>query len=270
MPRTSRRDWEDLFHTADRDGNGTLDINELRILFRRAGSKITESQLLEVFEYFDGPHGDRKITLAEFIRGIKKIEDFHRDVETLFYRYDRDRSGYLDRNEMKTLLNSTGHRFTAREIISLKKYFKPHISSMQRRTMEQWAAIFKAADKDKSGKLDAEEFKDMFLKAGVNLTEAQLNQAFHYCEGPRGDKSVTFKEFLKGMSRMEEMIKKLTALFNSFDKDKSGSLTKPEIKEILLACGANYTEAELELIINKMDLSRDGKISLDEFLNAMM
>ncbi|KAK0060108.1 calmodulin-2 [Biomphalaria pfeifferi] len=116
MPRASRRDWESLFKLADRDGNGYLDINELRALFKKANSRVTESQLIDIFEYFDGPNGDRRITMKEFTTGIRKIEQFHRDVESLFKKFDRDRSGFLDRNEMKRLLESSGQRFTHQEV----------------------------------------------------------------------------------------------------------------------------------------------------------
>ncbi|KAI8789000.1 calmodulin-2/4, partial [Biomphalaria glabrata] len=65
-------------------------------------------------------------------------------------------------------------------------------------------------------------------------------------------------------------IVKLTALFKKYDKDKNGQLSKQELTEVLRACGGNYTEEEIVNILDRMDSSRDGKVSLDEFLNSIL
>nr|KAI8768783.1 caltractin-like [Biomphalaria glabrata] len=114
--KATKKDWERLFKSADKDGNGTLDVDELRELFKRGGSHTPESQLQEIFKFFDGPAGDLKITRKEFMQGIEKMNQFQRKVEGLFKKFDADNSGYLDRKEMKNLILSTGHNFTPKEI----------------------------------------------------------------------------------------------------------------------------------------------------------
>ncbi|XP_055867591.1 16 kDa calcium-binding protein-like [Biomphalaria glabrata] len=141
---------------------------------------------------------------------------------------------------------------------------------MPRKTSAEWAAIFIAADRDKSGKLDEKEFKEMFVRSGVQLSDHQIKNTFNYCEGNNGDKMITFDEFMKGMTKMENLIVKLTALFKKYDKDKNGQLSKQELTEVLRACGGNYTEEEIVNILDRMDSSRDGKVSLDEFLNSIL
>ena len=56
----------------------------------------------------------------------------------------------------------------------------------------------------------------------------------------------------------------LKRAFNLIDKDRSGSLEKKELLEVLKISGFGYQDA-LELSA-KIDKSKDGKIQLKEFL----
>ncbi|CAL1530928.1 unnamed protein product [Lymnaea stagnalis] len=141
---------------------------------------------------------------------------------------------------------------------------------MPKTSLKEWEALFRAADKDKSGALDLNELKAMLRSANSRITDSQIADTFVYFEGNNGDKRVTLAEFIKGMKKLEEFLNKLTALFHKFDKDSSGFLEKNEFKKVLEACGSKLTEAELAEILRKTDTSRDGKISLEEFLSAMM
>ncbi|CAL1530929.1 unnamed protein product [Lymnaea stagnalis] len=140
MPRHSMSKWEAAFKAADRDRNGTLDRKELRALFKQHNCNLTESQLNELFVYFDGPRGDQRITLSEFVAGLERVDTFVKSVESLFNKFDADRSGYLDRSEMKRLLESSGHRFTQPEVIE----------------------IMKRSDKNGDGKISLQELLDAF------------------------------------------------------------------------------------------------------------
>ncbi|XP_059161701.1 calmodulin-like [Physella acuta] len=141
---------------------------------------------------------------------------------------------------------------------------------MPRKSMAEWEALFKATDKDKNGTLDINELRLMLKSANSNITESQLANMFVYFESTNGDKKITLSEFISGMQKLEGFIKTLSTLFTKFDKDKNGYLDKKELKKIIDACGQKFTDMELDEIMKKMDTSRDGKISLAEFLDAMI
>ncbi|KAK4474222.1 hypothetical protein MN116_000073 [Schistosoma mekongi] len=61
--------------------------------------------------------------------------------------------------------------------------------------------------------------------------------------------------------------KQWIAVFNSIDKDGNKSLTRDEIELCLKNIGVSQSLAEK--IIKETDLNNDGKISLDEYLNAL-
>nr|CAX76378.1 16 kDa calcium-binding protein (Egg antigen SME16) [Schistosoma japonicum] len=57
------------------------------------------------------------------------------------------------------------------------------------------------------------------------------------------------------------------AVFNSLDKDGNKLLTRDEIEQCLKSLGVS--ESFAEKIIKEIDLNKDGKISLDEYLKAL-
>eukprot|EP01017_Pseudomicrothorax_dubius_P035900 TRINITY_DN508_c0_g2_i1.p1 TRINITY_DN508_c0_g2~~TRINITY_DN508_c0_g2_i1.p1 ORF type:complete len:416 (-),score=148.11 TRINITY_DN508_c0_g2_i1:120-1367(-) len=65
---------------------------------------------------------------------------------------------------------------------------------------------------------------------------------------------------------MENLPKEtLQKLFESMDKDKSGSLDRHEIKQVSTELGNPLNDAELDDLFNTVDIDRDGSISFKEF-----
>ena len=62
---------------------------------------------------------------------------------------------------------------------------------------------------------------------------------------------------------------RLQAQFEEIDKDKSGTISKKELKRALKKEG-NLTEWEIIEFVNVADKDGDGQISLDEWLEAMI
>ena len=59
--------------------------------------------------------------------------------------------------------------------------------------------------------------------------------------------------------------KTLRAAFNNFDKDKSGTIDKSEIKALLGCCDPD----NIEKIMKQVDKDGDGAISYEEFAQMM-
>ncbi|GFO44021.1 calmodulin [Plakobranchus ocellatus] len=137
-----------------------------------------------------------------------------------------------------------------------------------KKSVSQWEAAFKAADKDGSGSLDIGELRDMLRKCNCNITDSQIAEAFVYLDGPQGDRRITLEEFTKGMQNLETFIAKLAELFKKFDADNSGYLEKNELRKVLECCGHKFTEDEINEILRTADKSGDGKISFQEFFDA--
>jgi len=55
--------------------------------------------------------------------------------------------------------------------------------------------------------------------------------------------------------------------FDSFDADRSGSITLSELKEVMKSLGENPTDAQVKQIISEVDADNNGTIEFNEFLD---
>jgi len=67
-----------------------------------------------------------------------------------------------------------------------------------------------------------------------------------------------------------EEIKGLKQMFNNMDTDKSGTITVEELKEGLRKLGSKISEAEVQKLMEAVDVDKSGSIDYTEFLTAMM
>ena len=68
----------------------------------------------------------------------------------------------------------------------------------------------------------------------------------------------------------EEKIAEFRAAFELFDKDRDGKITTKELGTVMRNLGQNPTEAELQEMINEVDLDANGTIDFKEFLGLMV
>jgi len=113
--------YKKLFEEADKNGDGFLSIRELHDLMKRGGSNMSDSQIADTFVFFDGPQGDKRITLQEFTEGLEAIVKFIADLEALFKELDKNGDGHLTGNELRGLLQKTGKTFTDKDVDNIIK-----------------------------------------------------------------------------------------------------------------------------------------------------
>lgn len=53
------------------------------------------------------------------------------------------------------------------------------------------------------------------------------------------------------------------------DRNKNGSIEAVEFKYCMRVWGVEFTEEEVTQILKYFDTNKDGKISFDEFINAL-
>ena len=67
----------------------------------------------------------------------------------------------------------------------------------------------------------------------------------------------------------DEKISELNEAFKIFDKDKDGYITTKELGDIMKGLGQNPSEAELQNLVNEVDIEGNGTIDFKEFLGLM-
>lgn len=70
-------------------------------------------------------------------------------------------------------------------------------------------------------------------------------------------------------SLSEEQLEQFREAFVLFDKQGDGSITTKELGTLIRSLGQNPTEAELQDMINEVDLDGNGTIDFKEFLTMM-
>ena len=67
----------------------------------------------------------------------------------------------------------------------------------------------------------------------------------------------------------EEQVGEFKEAFALFDKDGDGTITTKELGTVMRSLGQNPTEAELQDMINEVDVDGNGTIDFPEFLSLM-
>ena len=67
----------------------------------------------------------------------------------------------------------------------------------------------------------------------------------------------------------DEKISELNETFKIFDKDKDGHISTKELGDIMKNLGQNPSEAELQNLVNEVDIEGNGSIDLKEFVGLM-
>ncbi|KAH8867074.1 16 kDa calcium-binding protein isoform 1 [Schistosoma japonicum] len=97
------------FHQMDKNCDGVLTANEIRICVQRSG--LPESKVNEFLRLFD-LSGDNVITLQEYICALGLQPPPPKDINQwrmAFNSIDKDRSGYLTPDEIQKLLHECGY-----------------------------------------------------------------------------------------------------------------------------------------------------------------
>ncbi|XP_059161717.1 uncharacterized protein LOC131944864 [Physella acuta] len=132
---------ETLFKFLDKDSNGYLDECELTAYFERRG--LSTELIEEQFRFFDGPDGNKKIVLEEFLAGWQKMADLPVDLRKLAFEYDEDKDGFLTRPELKALVENK------------REYF------LEFDDADQLVNMF---DTNKDGRISIQEFNEGYSK----------------------------------------------------------------------------------------------------------
>ncbi|XVE79250.1 hypothetical protein DITRI_Ditri14bG0042800 [Diplodiscus trichospermus] len=155
----------------------------------------------------------------------------HPDVVRAFQMVDRDRSGFIDENELQQALSSGYERFNIRTIRLLMFLFKNPHDSLRIAPREfaalwsclgHWRAIFERFDRDRSGKIDLMELRDALYSLGYAIPPSVLQVLISKYDNGSGRRvELNFDSFVEcGM-----IVKGLTEKFKENDPRYTGSAT---------------------------------------------
>lgn len=103
-------------------------------------------------------------------------------------------------------------------------------------------------------------------QADLHVSSEQIEQIISEVDY-FGNHKINYSEFLAATLDVKAFLNedKLLAIFNQFDTDNSGFISGDNIVTALAKMGHEITQADLDEIMKKHDLEKNGVISKDEF-----
>lgn len=262
-----------LFTAADANGNGNLDKEEMRAVLQDLASDLDikkESQITELVDEVMNvadANEDGKIDYEEFLpvavdivktvaskvsaQAAQDLRELREVVARIFDVYDADGSGFLDASEFNSVFTD------------LTSELGLSASDSARLAQEILANV----DVNGDGQVQRSEFMPLAIKIlQTMLEEAEAAQgADNDIDAENGELIQEAQSILvHGMSE-EELTDVLFKIFKDADKDDSGALDPEEFINCLRSTDIGFTEEEINLMKDSVDVDGNGLIDFQEF-----
>ena len=148
----------------------------------------------------------------------------------------------------------------------LRKAVLTYIASrLSEEEIKKIKEVFQSIDSDHNGKLSLEEMKKAFSKGDLSI---EFNEEIFKQIDTDNSGNIEYTEFISACIEKNIYMneQKLRDAFNLFDSDKSGKISRNEIEKVL-KLGVNAKE--IDAIMAKHDLNKDGEIDFKEFMTMM-
>ena len=148
----------------------------------------------------------------------------------------------------------------------LRKAVLTYIASrLSEEEIKKIKEAFESIDTDHNGKLSLEEMKKVFEKSDLNF---EFNEEIFKQIDTDNSGNIEYTEFISACIEKNVYLneQKLKDAFNLFDSDKSGKISRNEIEKVL-KLGVN--SKEIDAIMAKHDINKDGEIDFKEFMTMM-
>ena len=228
------------------------------------------------------------------INHIKSIDED--PLESIFNKIDTDRSGTLDRSEIKELFISTMNEMERGDMINDDEIellldridkdgdgqidYEEFIHAFQGvQSVEELIdtsylhVLFSRVDKDNSDTIDHDEILSLFANA-EDMTHSDKQKILSLVDAD-GDGTISFREFKNAFRRMgckseDDLIEKsyLRIVFTKIDDNKNKKLELREWRNLFWEQNIALTEQELHRLMEAMDEDGDGSIDFYEFQKA--
>eukprot|EP00567_Pseudictyota_dubia_P012031 CAMPEP_0197434162 /NCGR_PEP_ID=MMETSP1175-20131217/1931_1 /TAXON_ID=1003142 /ORGANISM="Triceratium dubium, Strain CCMP147" /LENGTH=152 /DNA_ID=CAMNT_0042962781 /DNA_START=114 /DNA_END=572 /DNA_ORIENTATION=+ len=144
VSREEIEEYKAAFSMFDKDGDGTIDTDELGAVFRSLGELATDEEIEDLVREVD-TDGDGVIDFSEFLAMMSKqklMADDEPDVaREAFNMFDKDGNGQITTDELRQMMKKLGESLTDKEI----------------------EMMIEEADVDGDGQINYEEFTKLLL-----------------------------------------------------------------------------------------------------------
>ena len=231
-------------------------------------------------------NSDGLLSIGELTDGLKKIGIplNSLEVQALMKRLDLNRDGEVSADEILTVLGGSAQSSSIEKVIQKLQDAGKSFSSMK----DYCKHLIKKFDRDNDGIITFTELCDglqmlNIMVAGTDkkalmerldldrdgkITEHEL---FRVLSGTVSEDLIdqTVKKIAAGAKKFNSMADYVKDLVRKFDRNSDGFLSMQELTDGLGKIGIFLTQKEIQVLMNKLDLNRDGEVSADEILSVL-
>ncbi|CAA7035838.1 unnamed protein product [Microthlaspi erraticum] len=159
------------------------------------------------------------------------------------------------------------------EVVQLRRGLKPKgktygLTNQKRREIRE---VFDLFDIDGSGSIDARELNVAMRSLGFEMNNEQINELMAEVDKDQSG-AIDFDEFVHMMTTKfgeRDSTDELSKAFKILDHDNNGKISQRDIKVIAKELGENFTDNDIEEMIEEADRDKDGEVNLEEFMKMM-
>ena len=142
------------------------------------------------------------------------------------------------------------------------------VKHLSKKEVADLRAQFESIDTDGSGYIELSELRVAMERAGNPQTEADLKSLIEKLDYAQNDK-INYTEFIAATLDVRSIIskdeKKLLGIFNTFDVDNTGYISKENMKVAFSKYGREITDDEIINVLKQHDKAQNDRIDFTEF-----
>ena len=134
--------------------------------------------------------------------------------------------------------------------------------------MDELKSVFDSMDVDKNGLITFEQMQSTMESLGVNPKKHELLNWIQQLMNKNESDTFDFNEFKILTKKCYNDPDDPLLAFKKFDKNNNGFITMNEFKKGLIDLEKDFTNDEIEKLLNEIDIDCDGKVNYPEFIRA--
>ncbi|XP_046582464.1 calmodulin-like [Haliotis rubra] len=138
--------------------------------------------------------------------------------------------------------------------------------------IEELRKLFRKFDRDGGGKITVSELGSALSSLGHDMTREQVEEIINQFDKD-GSKTMDFQEFQQMMLKKVNNAKRsedIKADFKKYDLNGDGFISPNELRDVIKVRGEPLSNAEVDTMMQVVDLNNDGKVNYEEFVKVMV
>ena len=237
-------------------------VNQIKQVFRNR--RYTMEQKYNFFDEYGTGHIPMDIFVEKLsLLGVRSLTDRSK-AEGLFFYLDANQSKAISKQEFYIIFED-GPDYPQRKDIVLGNEIEREIYR-----------LFKEIDANNDETIGREELARCLSVVGGDVSDDELDRIFAQLDANR-DGKVSFEEFKyimeqklkKDLLQMEQLLSDLRYEFKKADINNDRQLAPNELNQVLINLGIDLKREELQALVKEIDVNKNGKIDIDEFIDFM-